>query len=181
MSKRIVGALVALVLGVSALALTLAPPAQAAIAQTWVCDGAGNLFVTKIGGTTEHVQFTGTARCGLGDEHGPYLATFSGVGSMSGPACNGGLPLATGFKMRVTMDAVSVINSRVHHIETMEWLLKVTTFPRITPVAVMQNAAGTDAGSVIKGAGHLASAKTACQGDENSSGVLFDAAWLDRL
>src|SRR4051812_39092668 len=104
MRKRILGAVAAMAMGLGALTLATAPTANAAV-RTWTCDGTGNIYITPGAGNTEYINFSGTARCVRGGHEGPYVASFTGTGGMGGPACNGGLPLAYGLTLQVTMDA----------------------------------------------------------------------------
>jgi hypothetical protein len=96
--------------------------------------------------------------------------------------CAAGLPLlVTGFNLEVTMVARSVINPNFVRTESMNWRMPITTYPLATPFLVTQNPAGTTAGTALKGAGAILSSQSACEGDQNSSGMIFDLAWIDKL
>lgn len=160
-----------LVVGLLVLA---AVPASALNLQ--VCNGAGNLHATPDGSGGVSFAFTGTARCLLGNQDGPYVATFTGAGGAT-KACTGNLGITRNFDMDVLMVAQSVIGTP-DVVESMTWRLTLTIYPRVTPFLVFQDPSGTTTGDSLKGAGEIISAAAACMGNQSLRGVTFDLAWL---
>lgn len=176
---RVSRVLVVVALAVGSL-VAAGPPANAL--QQWVCDGAGTLVATTSGNRVDY-RLDGTARCSNGDSRGPYIATFAGTGTANAVGgCSSGLPLLiTGLRLDVNMVAQSVTLPSFTRSERMSWQLLASTYPNVTPFLVYQNQTGTGPGSSLRGAGNIASTSRACEGDRDSSGVLFDLTFLDKL
>jgi hypothetical protein len=140
-----------------------------------LCDAAGNVYVSHLAGNKIQLAVKGLGRCLGGDQRGPYIMTLSGVGSAKtlGP-CGGLLPLVTSLNVPVHVHLSSVIYPAYTHDYDVTWQFPIASFPRISAFTMFQ-----DGG--LRGAGAVVTAKTACEGDQDSSGALFDFDFINGL
>jgi hypothetical protein len=180
----VAGALLAGALAVGGTVVSPAPAEAAPLISAWICNGAGNMFAnTSPTSTDVELTFQGVARCNGGDRRGPYIAQFRGEGELNAVGgCDAGLPLlATGFRMNVTMTAVSVTFPSHVRTERLRWAMPITLYPNLTPALVLQKADGSGPGGAIRGVVNIISSGGACSGTQRSSGVLFDTVWIENL
>ena len=126
--RIVVGALLAV-----ALLVAMAAPAPGIPPAPITCTAAGTLN-TVDGGPIDGWTVSGKGSC-LADRQGPYLVTFTGVGTSQGLGLCDGSVIVRDFNIVITGLLKNTVTGKTKPLSE-EWFSLVTTYPIVTPFLV---------------------------------------------